>query len=527
MTTINDLVVAGSFSTDDKLPMWSNANGVTRALPISVLTARFLTQADIALIAASSAEEIFTAGVDFIPGATQSLTLANNYVSAANIDIHFDAAFQGSDQFSLVAQTLIFTSPIPVGVNKVYVHGGEVRSIGAPSDGTVTTSTIVDGAVTAQKLSANAVVDTSVASGTKLYNRIHDISSVTDFGLPVTSVTVAAAVTATQAAGGGLLHMPNVDYSSVALPANCTGVVFEYDGPNVPVTVFGESPGASYISQKVFRYQDSSAHAGHGHSTVHVESKPIGTGANGPTNADFALTISLLKQGFGGGSALSGELDGAYIAVRNDGASSDTTAVLFDVANYGAGFNALFEGNTSYITGGTVVQGVNNQAGVVDSRTNNQYGYVVQKTTGIGGVAYLAAQGAGQWQHLLQFSGGGSVRFDMPIDSNNVVTMRMVDASLNSKTIRVNNNALSVLNNAGNTEILSLSDNGTLTVSGLSTGIGIFSSAPGAGTPGALSLGSGSSATASAGGQPLPSNPAGFLNAYLGNTAIRLPYYLS
>lgn len=447
----------------------------------------------------------FVSGTDFTPGTTTQLTLPANPGTISNMWVFFDAAFQADDQIaSLVGTTLTFTNPIPVGVSEVNVKIGNTVSVGTPGNGSVT--------------------DASVSSSSDLYNRIFDDIFITDYGRPVTTATFAAAVASVQGLGGGLIYMGR--NSAVAPPSDYHSVLLEYDGPNVPITVFGESPGALYISQKVFRYQDNSAHAGHGHSAVHIESKPIGTGAIGPTNADFGLTVSLLKQGFNGGSALAGELDGMYIAVRNDGTNSDTTAALFDVANYGAGFNALFEGNTSYITGGSVTQAVNNQAGVVDSRTNNQYGYVVQKTTGIGGVAYLAAQGAGQWQHLLQFSGGGAVRFDMPIDSNNVVTMRMVDASLNSKTIRVNNNNLSVLNNGSTVEIFSLSDTGTLTVTGLFTGVGVFAGTPGAGTAGALSIGNSSSATATAGSQTLPSNPAGFLNAFIGTTAIRLPYYL-
>jgi hypothetical protein len=143
MTTINDLCVAGSFSPDDKLPMWSNANGVTRALPISVLTAPFLTQDSIGLLAASATTEIFTAGDGivpntFVPGTTTTLSLANSYLSGNNIEVFFDASFQGPDQFFLSNTTLVFNSPIPVGVQAVYIRGGAARLVGAPSDGTVT-----------------------------------------------------------------------------------------------------------------------------------------------------------------------------------------------------------------------------------------------------------------------------------------------------------------------------------------------------------------------------------------------------
>jgi hypothetical protein len=141
--------------------MWSNANGVTRALPISLLDGRYLTQADIASLAASATVETFVSGAGFTPGVTLSLTLANSYLSKSNIEVFFDSAFQGPEQYTLVGQLLAFISPIPVGVQSVYIRGGATRVAGAPSDGTVT--------------------DAKVASGSKLANRISTIN-VLDYG---------------------------------------------------------------------------------------------------------------------------------------------------------------------------------------------------------------------------------------------------------------------------------------------------------------------------------------------------------
>lgn len=174
MTTINDLCVANSFSPDDKIPMWSNANGVTRALPLSVLTDGFITQDSIAELVASPATETFAAGADFIPGVTLALALANQYLSKNNIEVFFDASFQGPDQFTLIGNALTFISPIPSGVQSVYVRGGATRLTDAPSDGTVT--------------------DVKVASGSKLYNRINNTVSVTDFpGCDTTGATDSTA----------------------------------------------------------------------------------------------------------------------------------------------------------------------------------------------------------------------------------------------------------------------------------------------------------------------------------------------
>jgi hypothetical protein len=191
MTTINDLCVTSSVNSDDKLPIWQNANGVTRGLPISVLDGRYLSKDDIAALAASATVETFVAGTDFTPGTTLALTLANQYYSEANIEVFFDASFQGPDQYNLIGFGLSFISPIPVGVQNVYVRGGAVRQIGTPSDGTVT--------------------DAKIAAGSKIYNRINDRVCVTDFGANQTLDASAAFIQAAQvchAKGGGTVFIP-------------------------------------------------------------------------------------------------------------------------------------------------------------------------------------------------------------------------------------------------------------------------------------------------------------------------------
>lgn len=68
-------------------------------------------------------EDIFTSGTNFTPGTTTTLTLSKAYTSKAAVLVHFDASFQGTDQYSVSGNTITFTSPIPVGVSKVYARG--------------------------------------------------------------------------------------------------------------------------------------------------------------------------------------------------------------------------------------------------------------------------------------------------------------------------------------------------------------------------------------------------------------------
>lgn len=69
----------------------------------------------------------FATGVDFTPNVTTSLTLSKSYSS---VWVGFDADDQGPDSYSLSGTTLTFTSPIPLGISKVFVKGAVAGSAG-------------------------------------------------------------------------------------------------------------------------------------------------------------------------------------------------------------------------------------------------------------------------------------------------------------------------------------------------------------------------------------------------------------
>lgn len=200
MSTINDLAVTSTVSSADKLPLWSNANGVTRGVSLSVLDSRYITQDQINLLQISPTPEIFSAGDGivpntFVPGTSFSLILANLYGTGDNIDVFFDGTFQGSDQWSLTAYSLIFKSVIPVGTSKVYVKGGAARIANGVSNGSVT--------------------DVSVSTSSKLFNRINDWVDVKDKGAVgdgVTNDTAAVVAAMNSIAAGGSLIFPAGNY---------------------------------------------------------------------------------------------------------------------------------------------------------------------------------------------------------------------------------------------------------------------------------------------------------------------------
>lgn len=76
-------------------------------------------------------EAPFVAGAGFTPGTTTQLTLVNNYGTAANLWVDFDGIEQHG--FSLSGNTLTFSSPIPVGIQVVYVKGGTSLTVGTPA----------------------------------------------------------------------------------------------------------------------------------------------------------------------------------------------------------------------------------------------------------------------------------------------------------------------------------------------------------------------------------------------------------
>lgn len=112
-----------------------------------------------------TSEGPFVAGVDFTAGVSTTLTLSKAYGAPANVQVHFDGIYQGTDQYTLTGTQITFTSPIPVGVSKVYIVGGTTLSTNVPADGSVTTPKIQDGAVTSSKIAAGAVGATQIANG--------------------------------------------------------------------------------------------------------------------------------------------------------------------------------------------------------------------------------------------------------------------------------------------------------------------------------------------------------------------------
>jgi hypothetical protein len=120
---IPNLVLPGSAAARANTIIGFDANGNVEVLPAS------------ASIGAGNmtSEGPFVANVNFTPGVTTTLLLSQAYGTSANVAVHFDGIYQGTDQYALSGTSIVFTSPIPVGVGKVYIVGGTTLSQGLPA----------------------------------------------------------------------------------------------------------------------------------------------------------------------------------------------------------------------------------------------------------------------------------------------------------------------------------------------------------------------------------------------------------
>lgn len=169
--------------------------------------------------------------LQFAPGFSTSLTLVGFYGAKSNLWVEFDAGSQSPDTLSLNGFVLGFNAPIPVGVQEVNVKGGTTATIpvpGAPGAGTVT--------------------DVSVATGTKLYNRINDVISVDDppFNAQRVGVNAVPTVDATAAFQGAVNAAASMGLSTVNVPAGAWLIAGQITMPQ-GVRLVGQSDHSTII----------------------------------------------------------------------------------------------------------------------------------------------------------------------------------------------------------------------------------------------------------------------------------------
>ncbi|MBF8642249.1 MULTISPECIES: hypothetical protein [Pseudomonas] len=265
-----------------------------------------------------------------------------------------------------------------------------------------------------------------------------------------------------------LVVMPD-GYQNAALP-DTYDALLDYTGQKVPLlNPYGED-GISDLMQvkRLMRGQIEASHVGSSRGVVGIEGYARGSGANGPGNADYALMMTLQKKGFSDGTAAVGEIDGMQMVIRQGGKDSDVCAGLFNVAHYGTGFNAIFEGQTSRIdpANSTITKQMQTQIGLVGNSEADKNGIAVGfhavANTGVLDEGIRISDAGGVWNYFFRGVRGGVTTF--LVDSYGQMTL--ADATGNTKTIGVDQNSFRILNHAKDKQLLVLADTGLMTLNG-------------------------------------------------------------
>lgn len=257
------------------------------------------------------------------------------------------------------------------------------------------------------------------AVATTVQDKLREIVSVNDFGSASSAVALQTAITESTGKTVSITDPSN----TTAVPTTYDTVVLDYTAEH-DLRLFTDTPCGT--AKRMLKGQTPASHSGAMKSIFSVEAESQGSGFTGPSNADYGITISQRKKGFAGVSApTSGEIDGLYVVVRQDGLrstttgaanSSDASGILVDISNVDAcGFTSAWEASTSnYSTSlGASEYSIQTQIGVITSNASPvaSYGYVCVGTKGALGTAYYAGKsGTGTWDNIL--SAPGSMKID-------------------------------------------------------------------------------------------------------------------
>ena len=263
---------------------------------------------------------------------------------------------------------------------------------------------------------------------------------------------------------------------------------------NQPLNVFAEGGETAWTGANVLRSSSDSAHATASRVVFAIESRPAGSTVNAPTSADYCFSASIIKDDWFN-STVVGEIDALNITVRQGGRAigqkSDCSGILLNVGNvHGTGFACLLEGTTSSFdpTTTNVDRQVQFAAGVLDSFTDDYYGLTTTARSGVLDTAILAnCVGGASWTKYAEF-------------------FNSVGAS-----------------------VFSVLANGDLVTAGTVTAVNLRASgAATSAAAGTVVIGGTTSTTATAGvaGAP-PAQVTGYINGFVGGTAVKIPCYLA
>lgn len=249
------------------------------------------------------------------------------------------------------------------------------------------------------------------AVATTAQAKLREIISVNDFGGSNSTIFFTEALAA---ANGRVVTVPEAN-NTTALPVNYATALLEYQG-ETDTRLFSDTVDGT--AKKLFKGQFPLSHAGSRRSILGIEAQPQGSGLNGPASADCGMTVGVRKKGFAGATRPdTGEIDGLYIVVRQDGPtgqpnagplSSDASGILVDIQNTNdCGFTSAWEAVTSNYntTSAAIGYSINTQIGALimnASPTPTGFGYVAGANAGSLNAAFYAIKsGTGVWDKIL------------------------------------------------------------------------------------------------------------------------------
>ena len=212
------------------------------------------------------------------------------------------------------------------------------------------------------------------------------------------------------------------------LPASYPNTLLDYEA-STAVRAYTIAGTEARSALRTFRAQHAGSHADAEVYSFHIETRPVGSGKNGPTSADIALSMSTVKRAYATGSAVKGEMDGMVIVLRQDGPdgfasgaadSSDAAAIMVNAQNAGTcGFLAAADMSISNIDRSNVITKlVKVQFGIIDANhadgDKKSYGYVTVAQTGTNQHAYYVGEGGGaSWENAFYLNNKMKITADL------------------------------------------------------------------------------------------------------------------
>ena len=182
--------------------------------------------------------QAFTPAVDFFNGngSTTAFTLSRPVASVAQVQAVIENVPQNpGDAFTVSGNTITFTSAPPSGTSNIYVYyTSPITQVIAPSQGTVGTAQLQDGAVITQDIADSAVTTAKIANSAVTTAKIADanvtIAKLSATGTPSSTTYLRGDNTWATVSSGGVTSA--VAGNGIAVSGATGAVTFSIAGPS-------------------------------------------------------------------------------------------------------------------------------------------------------------------------------------------------------------------------------------------------------------------------------------------------------